>query len=539
MAIVLTFDGAVGSVSEVVDGYYTGRAGGPFTYREGKAQAIRELAEREGIDLAASWAYSDSESDLPMLRAVGHPVAVQPRQGPPRVAREEGWEILRFDRRRLRFAGAAVARRGGRRRRWRSRGRAHEPSHELTAEQQEIRDAGAPVRRRADRAARRLVGPRARLSARAVRGARRAGADGRVRARGAGRRGRRLPLLRARARGAVARRRRRGGDGRRPHQRLHAAAAGARRRRTCRRWPPGEEIGAFALTEPGSGSDAGAMRTRAADGRITGSKQWCTNGSHASTFLVFAREDERVSAFVVRAGADGFAVTREEEKMGLNSSSTADLSFEDTPGERLGEPGEGMRIALRTLDGRPDRDRRPGGRDRPGGARRRHRVREGARRVRRPDRALPGDPAQAGRHADRDRGGARADLARRAAEGGRPSAHGRGRAGEAVRQRASRAARPARRSRSSAATATRRSSRPSATTATRRSPRSTRARARSRSSSSPARCSATRCASSPRRRRRTALGRRRSGDAGGAVSRRRCRNLQWVLSVGPVVVYRQ
>ena len=51
MAIVLTFDGAVGSVSEVVDGHYTGRPGGPFTYREGKAQAIRELAEREGIDL--------------------------------------------------------------------------------------------------------------------------------------------------------------------------------------------------------------------------------------------------------------------------------------------------------------------------------------------------------------------------------------------------------------------------------------------------------------------------------------------------------
>ncbi|MET0684591.1 MAG: acyl-CoA dehydrogenase family protein, partial [Solirubrobacteraceae bacterium] len=94
------------------------------------------------------------------------------------------------------------------------------------------------------------------------------------------------------------------------------------------RWVPplaaGEELGAFALTEPGSGSDAGAMRTRAVDGRITGTKQWITNGSHAATFIVFAREDERVSAFVVRAGAEGFAVTREEEKMGLHSSSTAD-----------------------------------------------------------------------------------------------------------------------------------------------------------------------------------------------------------------------
>jgi HAD superfamily hydrolase (TIGR01490 family) len=110
MAIVLTFDGAVGSVSEVVDGQYTGRAGGPFTYREGKAQAIRELAERENIDLAASWAYSDSESDLPMLRAVGHPVAVNPDAELARVAREEGWEVLRFDRlgRRLRVGVAAL-----------------------------------------------------------------------------------------------------------------------------------------------------------------------------------------------------------------------------------------------------------------------------------------------------------------------------------------------------------------------------------------------------------------------------------------------
>ena len=109
MAIVLTFDGAVGSVSEVVDGHYTGRAGGPFTYREGKAQAIRELAGREGIDLGASWAYSDSESDLPMLRLVGHPVAVNPDAELGRVAREEGWEVLRFERlgRRLRVLGAA------------------------------------------------------------------------------------------------------------------------------------------------------------------------------------------------------------------------------------------------------------------------------------------------------------------------------------------------------------------------------------------------------------------------------------------------
>ncbi|MDA0181456.1 acyl-CoA dehydrogenase family protein [Solirubrobacter phytolaccae] len=113
----------------------------------------------------------------------------------------------------------------------------------------------------------------------------------------------------------------------------------------------GEELAAFALTESGSGSDASAMRTRAADDKISGAKQWITNGSFASTFIVFAKEGERASSFLVRAGADGFAVTREEEKMGLNSSSTADLAFEDTPAERLGEPGNGMRVALRTLDG--------------------------------------------------------------------------------------------------------------------------------------------------------------------------------------------
>jgi alkylation response protein AidB-like acyl-CoA dehydrogenase len=115
----------------------------------------------------------------------------------------------------------------------------------------------------------------------------------------------------------------------------------------------GHELAAFALTEPEAGSDAAALRTRAdADGRLTGAKQWITNGSHAHTFLVFARDgDERISAYVARRGAEGFTVVREEDKLGLNSSSTADLAFEATPAERLGEPGEGMRIALSTLDG--------------------------------------------------------------------------------------------------------------------------------------------------------------------------------------------
>jgi HAD superfamily hydrolase (TIGR01490 family) len=110
MAHVMVFDGGVGMRSEIADGRYTGRPDGPFTYREGKAEAIRQLAEREGIDLAESYAYSDSESDLPMLRAVGHPVAVNPDAELSRVAREEGWRIIHFDRlrRRLRIAAGAA-----------------------------------------------------------------------------------------------------------------------------------------------------------------------------------------------------------------------------------------------------------------------------------------------------------------------------------------------------------------------------------------------------------------------------------------------
>ena len=72
------------------------------------------MAEREGIDLAESYAYSDSESDLPMLRAVGHPVAVNPDAELRRVAREEGWRVMRFDK----PAAPAADRRGGRER-WR------------------------------------------------------------------------------------------------------------------------------------------------------------------------------------------------------------------------------------------------------------------------------------------------------------------------------------------------------------------------------------------------------------------------------------
>ncbi|MGH2904444.1 MAG: HAD family hydrolase [Solirubrobacteraceae bacterium] len=111
LAHVLAFDGGLGSRSEIVDGRYTGRPAGPFNYREGKVVSMRELADREGIDLDASYAYSDSESDLPMLRAVRHAVVVNPDAELRRIAGEEGWEVLRLDRlgRRLKVLAAVGA----------------------------------------------------------------------------------------------------------------------------------------------------------------------------------------------------------------------------------------------------------------------------------------------------------------------------------------------------------------------------------------------------------------------------------------------
>jgi HAD superfamily hydrolase (TIGR01490 family) len=108
MASVFQLDGGIGMRAEVRDGVYTGRPDGPFTYREGKAEAIREVAAEKGYDLAESYAYSDSESDLPMLRTVGHPVAVNPDSALLRTARSEGWQVMTFDRLRRRVRIAAT-----------------------------------------------------------------------------------------------------------------------------------------------------------------------------------------------------------------------------------------------------------------------------------------------------------------------------------------------------------------------------------------------------------------------------------------------
>ncbi|HEX6491326.1 MAG TPA: acyl-CoA dehydrogenase family protein [Gaiellaceae bacterium] len=124
----------------------------------------------------------------------------------------------------------------------------------------------------------------------------------------------------------------------------------------------GEHLGAFALTEAEAGSDAGSLRTKAeSDGdgwRLTGAKQWITNGRYAGTFLLFARTDpaapgaDGVSAFIL--DPEHVRVTRDEEKLGLNSSVTNDLVLEGAWIGRdrlLHEEGKGFRVAMTTLDG--------------------------------------------------------------------------------------------------------------------------------------------------------------------------------------------
>lgn len=94
----LGMTGAIATVAETVDGVYTGELSEPFCYGPAKADAIRRVAEQEGYDLALCYSYSDSLSDLPMLEAVGHPVAVNPDGGLEAVARTRGWPIVEFSR---------------------------------------------------------------------------------------------------------------------------------------------------------------------------------------------------------------------------------------------------------------------------------------------------------------------------------------------------------------------------------------------------------------------------------------------------------
>ncbi|WP_312963140.1 acyl-CoA dehydrogenase [Stutzerimonas nitrititolerans] len=125
----------------------------------------------------------------------------------------------------------------------------------------------------------------------------------------------------------------------------------------------GAQIGAFALTEPQAGSDASSLRTRArrdGDGYvINGAKQFITSGRHAGTVIVFSVTDpdagkRGISAFIVPTDTPGYQVVRVEDKLGQHASDTCQLAFEDMRvhrSQRLGEEGEGYRIALANLEG--------------------------------------------------------------------------------------------------------------------------------------------------------------------------------------------
>jgi len=123
------------------------------------------------------------------------------------------------------------------------------------------------------------------------------------------------------------------------------------------------QIGCFGLSEPGNGSDAGAATTTATDDGdgwiINGTKGWITNAHEASAAVVFATTDKSlkhkgISAFVVPMNADGFSLGAKEDKLGIRASSTANLIMDNVripKGNIIGEPGQGFKIAMQTLDG--------------------------------------------------------------------------------------------------------------------------------------------------------------------------------------------
>jgi len=125
----------------------------------------------------------------------------------------------------------------------------------------------------------------------------------------------------------------------------------------------GEKLGAFGLTEPNAGTDASGQQTRAEDKGdywlINGTKVFITNGGYADTYVVMAMTDKSkgnrgISAFIVEADYEGFAIGKKEEKLGICGSSTTELIFQDmkVPKENLlGEIGKGFKVALSTLDG--------------------------------------------------------------------------------------------------------------------------------------------------------------------------------------------
>ena len=271
----------------------------------------------------------------------------------------------------------------------------------------------------------------------------------------------------------------------------------------------GELVGAYALSESGSGSDALGARARATrleDGSfsLTGEKMWITNGGFADVFIVFAKVDGRdFTAFIVERAFPGVSSGREEHKMGLHGSSTAPLILQDArvPAENvLGEIGKGHKVAFNMLNygrfklGAMASGRRQDGDGRGGG------LCGDAAAVRPADRRVRRHPVQARRDGDshlRAREPAASDgwphrrrdcgAAGRGRSGARRARGVRGGVvdGEGLRQRDGGLRASTRTCRFTAGTATSATTRPSATTATRASTASSRAPTRSTGCSSP------------------------------------------------------
>ena len=137
----------------------------------------------------------------------------------------------------------------------------------------------------------------------------------------------------------------------------------AQKEKYLTRLATGEMIGAFCLSEPEAGSDATSQRTTAEDKGdhyiLNGTKNWITNGGHAGIYLVIAQTDREkghrgINAFIVERDWDGVTVGKKEDKMGIRSSDTHSIMFQDVkvPKEnRIGEDGFGFKFAMKTLDG--------------------------------------------------------------------------------------------------------------------------------------------------------------------------------------------
>lgn len=144
---------------------------------------------------------------------------------------------------------------------------------------------------------------------------------------------------------------------------IHRFGSEEQKRKFLIPYARGEKIGCYALTEPQAGSNAAALTTKAVrKGEkyiINGTKAWITNGGAADAAIVYVntqpeKGEKGITALVVEKGTPGFAVGKEEKKLGINATACTELSFSDCEvslGNRIGEEGEGYKVALSTLDG--------------------------------------------------------------------------------------------------------------------------------------------------------------------------------------------